>query len=136
MKKLKNFRAVLIGTDGQVQDILCDGLQSMQKAVGGDIELLFLTKVAGGFVNESGGYGLSVNPNAGRVCERLGVRQQQPIFGPLLLVGPPSPNGNETNCREAVRRIAYEITQPLHADKGDEPRTTKGERPHGGCHSK
>ena len=26
MKKLKNFRAVLIGTDGQVRDILCDGL--------------------------------------------------------------------------------------------------------------
>ena len=136
MKKLKNFRAVLIGTYGQVQDILCDGLESMQKAVGGDIELLFLTKVAGGFVNESGGYGLSVNPNAGRVCERLGVRQQQPIFGPLFAGRPTESERERTNCREAVRRIAYEITQPLRADKGDEQQTTKGERPHGGCHSK
>jgi hypothetical protein len=122
---MKAFRAVLIGTDGRVQALDCDGLESMQRAVGGYIELLFLTKKVGGFVNEGGGYGLPPNPVAGRVCERLGVKLTQPAFGPLLLVGPPSRHGNETDCPDDVRAVAFEAGESLDDPAGAGP----------GCHA-
>ena len=101
------FRAVLIGTDGRVQDLACDGLRMMQRAVGGYIDLLFLTGEVSGFVNEEG-HGLPPNRIAGRVCARLGLRLRQPVFGPLLLVGPPSRHGDETDCPDGVRAVAFE----------------------------
>jgi hypothetical protein len=117
MKNLKPKKAVYIGTDGDVRDTHCDGLKSIQKAVGGDFEQLFRTKDAVGLVNEMGGYGLPRNVNAERIAARLGVRLHGPVFGPLLLVGPSDRHGNETHCRQAVRRLAYDTVSDAPTDE-------------------
>ncbi len=85
------MKALLIKQTGEVQliDLVDNSLESMQKQVGGYIQMLHMAETTHAYVNEDGiALGLSPNPVATKLCRDLdiGLMPGDYIKGNMLIM--------------------------------------------------
>lgn len=96
------------------------GLRSMQSLVGGSIEALSLGDETSAYINEEGKYkGLDRNDAADRfvrhALSKIG-RTMIPgdyIVGPLVLMGQPDDDGEDTSVTDEVRQLLADVGIPI-----------------------
>ncbi len=108
MSKQRPWDAAIIPVEGPIQFVSLATLKDMQKAVGGDVEVLPLAEDAVVYVNEDGkGLGLPRNGRATAfVSSYFLLLPGDFIAGPMLVSGPNDARGNETSIHEKwIKRL-------------------------------
>lgn len=98
-------KGVLIKSDGTITTGEFGSLESLQAAVGGYIEAIYLHKLGvSAYVNEEGKFnGLPLNRTATQIARaHSGMAPDDFIVGDMLILGPVNRNGDDTDCPPGV----------------------------------
>ena len=101
-------QAKLIRTNGKVEDVQVDGLQSMQEFVGGYIEVLGVDENKFGvsvYINEEGRLDeLAINMTAclWLMQNNMYPALEHPVHGDVLVLGASDEEGNNTNVPKDI----------------------------------
>jgi hypothetical protein len=111
-KKNKGVRALRIRVDGSIEEHFVNGLDDMQKLVGGCVQVVELTTVHhDAYVNEDGmALGLGRNDAATKLCTAFeaGLHPRDYIKGDMLILGPLDKEGYNTSVTDGAVELIHQ----------------------------
>lgn len=98
------MKTVVIGVDGSAKVCFLETLEDLQKAVGGYIEAIPLGSDSSAYINEEGKLRrLPLNPVATAIAHRKNsLRLNDFIVGPMVILGVPDEDGNDTDIPKSM----------------------------------
>lgn len=98
------MKTVVINVDGTAKVCDLNSLEDLQQAVGGYIEAIALGNNASAYINEEGKLrSLPLNAVATAIAHRKNsLRLNDFIVGPMVILGIPDENGNDTDIPKSL----------------------------------
>jgi hypothetical protein len=116
------MKAVIVKTSGEVFEVNAEGLQEIQRAVGGYIEAIEAGSIGSGFVNEEGKIkGLPDNIIATAVWHRANklTKFSDYLVGDVLFCGLPDDEGNSQDISQEFSEFIENISSTFLKELGE-----------------